>query len=435
MKGSLLKGDVKSASASPLRALSGIPKCGTSGATDISYKWNVQFDILADGGGALHGHVRLFLQNVNNNTAPDCKPLGKWIAIMTLNLNQPIPQTDENGKATNPQAIFSITEHPTSSDTFGAPQAMVKALGKSWTPIIVDTPQGNGNASDFVQVNTWPVIAEGPGKPTLELIGFGAQAQFAGPDLFPMFNVDFSATGKQFQTFNLPEQTAFCGVNFYPFIGVNGTNILGQSAFIWSCLASSVGVFLPMDIGALQYSKTAFPNGTILGTLVMTFIRGPVTPLFTFSIIPLRTINFTNTSLYGPDFAPTWDWDFGDGSPHSTAVSPSHTYATTGKYHVILTATDVTGAVHVFDQYVNIILIADFSFIVDFGLIIQDAQFTDKSVGAVSWDWDFGDGSPHYLQQHPPDHNYPRHSVFTVTLKVADALGNFATKSLPLTTN
>jgi gliding motility-associated-like protein len=39
----------------------------------------------------------------------------------------------------------------------------------------------------------------------------------------------------------------------------------------------------------------------------------------------------------------SWDYDFGDGSPHGTVKNPSHTYATPGKYKVVLIATNSAG--------------------------------------------------------------------------------------------
>jgi hypothetical protein len=47
-----------------------------------------------------------------------------------------------------------------------------------------------------------------------------------------------------------------------------------------------------------------------------------------------NVVSFTNASLR----AATYEWDFGDGSPLSNAVNPSHTYAAIGNYTVKLTA-------------------------------------------------------------------------------------------------
>lgn len=54
---------------------------------------------------------------------------------------------------------------------------------------------------------------------------------------------------------------------------------------------------------------------------------------------PGEEIAFEDESPY----AETWEWDFGDGSAHSTAQNPLHTYATAGTYSVSLTVTGYGG--------------------------------------------------------------------------------------------
>ncbi|MEZ4804689.1 MAG: PKD domain-containing protein [Bacteroidia bacterium] len=48
-------------------------------------------------------------------------------------------------------------------------------------------------------------------------------------------------------------------------------------------------------------------------------------------------VNFQNQTTIGNGVL-TYDWDFGDNSPHSTATNPSHLYAAPGGYKVTLTA-------------------------------------------------------------------------------------------------
>ena len=63
------------------------------------------------------------------------------------------------------------------------------------------------------------------------------------------------------------------------------------------------------------------------------------TPNPSFGSPPLN-VTFNNQSDAG-----TYVWDFGDGSPASTATAPSHIYADTGSYTVTLTTTSVHGCV------------------------------------------------------------------------------------------
>ena len=92
-----------------------------------------------------------------------------------------------------------------------------------------------------------------------------------------------------------------------------------------------------------------------------------VSPLALFTVSGIKgrnpyTVNFTNGS-YGTNL--TYDWDFGDGSDHSTEKDPSHIYTAAGKYYPSLTISNSIGevtyilplAIEVF----NYILLDDFT--------------------------------------------------------------------------
>ena len=59
-------------------------------------------------------------------------------------------------------------------------------------------------------------------------------------------------------------------------------------------------------------------------------------------IQPNTSVTFTDSTIFGAP-ATGWLWDFGDGSPTSTAQNPSHTYTTSGNYTVSLTVSDLDG--------------------------------------------------------------------------------------------
>lgn len=60
-------------------------------------------------------------------------------------------------------------------------------------------------------------------------------------------------------------------------------------------------------------------------------------PNFNVSISSGSVANFTNLSTITPCSSISYSWNFGDGSPLSTAMNPTHTYAATGIYNVCLT--------------------------------------------------------------------------------------------------
>jgi PKD repeat protein/glucose/arabinose dehydrogenase len=58
---------------------------------------------------------------------------------------------------------------------------------------------------------------------------------------------------------------------------------------------------------------------------------------------PLQ-VNFTGSGSFDPDDpALTYDWDFGDGTPHSSSANPTHTYTSDGDFTATLTVSDGHG--------------------------------------------------------------------------------------------
>jgi PKD repeat protein len=137
-----------------------------------------------------------------------------------------------------------------------------------------------------------------------------------------------------------------------------------------------------------------------------------------------------------------WLWDFGDGST-STNQNPTHTYNVPGTYIVSL-ATQSSGnscsqSVSPYATYIILGGIADFE-VTQTVCPPYTATFTDQSTNAVSWLWDFGDGTTS-TQQHPV-HVYSQPGNYNVTLTITTADGctytevhNYAVSFLPLVAN
>jgi PKD repeat protein len=143
-----------------------------------------------------------------------------------------------------------------------------------------------------------------------------------------------------------------------------------------------------------------------------------------------QPIQFTSQATGGSGTY-TYQWDLGDGST-STQQNPTKQYSAPGIYQVTVTVSDGqcsdshSGQVTVYPAP-----IASFTSLP--GICLgSDLKFTDTSTPGtaagitpapiVKWEWNFGDGSAHSLDQNPV-HRYQSAGTYQVTLKVTDSHG------------
>ena len=130
---------------------------------------------------------------------------------------------------------------------------------------------------------------------------------------------------------------------------------------------------------------------------------------------------FQNTSLGGTDFL----WNFGDGTT-STAVDPSHLYKGLGTYTVKLVAFDTSTCNKVDSTTFNITVIANptagFTASPNPGVKENTpTQFTNLSLGATRYIWNFGDGQT--STETNPIYQFESTGVFNVCLQAINAAG------------
>ena len=148
---------------------------------------------------------------------------------------------------------------------------------------------------------------------------------------------------------------------------------------------------------------------------------------------PVQFLDQTQTAALNP--VVQWAWDFGDGGT-DTVQDPLHTFAAAGAYTVSLIATTLhcsgSGTQNVL---VEAPPVAAFSPDVVLGCTPLDVNFTNTSTGAVSYSWDFGDGST--SSQTTPSHSFVNNgtadSTFTVTLVASTLFGCSDTTVMSIT--
>ena len=193
--------------------------------------------------------------------------------------------------------------------------------------------------------------------------------------------------------------------------------------------------------GATTTSITVAPLITTAYTITVTDVTNCiVTATITVTVTPGPHVQFTGDSLMGcnpwtahfidettsVDSIVSTEWSFGDGSQLSDSLNPYHTYYTAGTFTVTLTVTTVAGCtVSVVDSNMVTVYptpIAHFQIKPEMVSIINSqVQFNNNSIGATSFNWNFGDSTGSNLPD--PFHTYPDTGVYWVTLVVFNAYG------------
>ncbi|MDD3875212.1 MAG: PKD domain-containing protein [Bacteroidales bacterium] len=233
---------------------------------------------------------------------------------------------------------------------------------------------------------------------------------------------------------------ANAGQDFSLCLGDFGSlNASGGTQYQWSPTygLSDIGIAAP----------TVSPPMTTTYTVTVTDIDGcSATDDVTVSIFPAPNIAF-NADVYNgcsplsvnfndlstPQMQ-SWLWNFGDTNSSNNSSSlqnPLHTFQNPGAYSIALTVTTPDGCQKTL-QYNNIINVypnpvASFNASPDTGSIEQPTiSFTDESIGASTWLWNFGDpasGSNNYSNNQNPEHAFYNEGLYIVYLSVQSQFG------------
>lgn len=212
-----------------------------------------------------------------------------------------------------------------------------------------------------------------------------------------------------------------------PNIGANTLHTYPGPGAYWACITRY--------ISSLGNPGVAIPCTYCDSIIIPATNNCFVTANYT-NIVSGNTSLFTNTTSCAVCTSITYSWDFGDGSPLSPMLSPTHVYASPGVYVVCLIATGVNpNLVTCSDTFCTSVTIPPTT-----SSCVANAAFTFSSVGLTtnftntstitngtisSYSWNFGDGSP-LSNAVSPSHTYANAGVYTVCLTVngLDSLQN-----------
>ena len=134
-------------------------------------------------------------------------------------------------------------------------------------------------------------------------------------------------------------------------------------------------------------------------------------------------IKFIDLSLVENGYITDWNWDFGDGVSASKQ-EVIHIYQQTGTFSVSLEVISNVGCIQnkIYLQKVFNNPIANFSADTDFPSIFNpEVSFSDKSVDASTWLWDFGTGE--MSAEKNPSITFSDTGVYMVSLMVTNTYG------------
>jgi len=124
---------------------------------------------------------------------------------------------------------------------------------------------------------------------------------------------------------------------------------------------------------------------------------------------------FNDTSFVTGGTIVDWGWNFGNG--HSdTIAAPCTSYADTGKYIVQLKVTSDFGCSSTVADMLEVHPVpqSDFSLSPEYGIPPLEVQFYNYTIGAIGYQWSFGDGA--YSSATNPQHTYNSENVYNIIL-------------------
>lgn len=187
---------------------------------------------------------------------------------------------------------------------------------------------------------------------------------------------------------------------------------------------------------------TVFKNGAQIGTVTKTnYVVVHANPIANFSFnkssgcSPLE-VQFSDLSTSESGVITEWLWAFGDGAQSNIPNPPPHKYTTSGNKAVTLRVKSQYGCENVMVKASAINVQGPVALFTASNVKVCQVpatiNFTNRSTGAVSYTWDFGNGETSTDETSHVTYDQP--GSYTVVLKARDAQGCESSESVTVLT-
>ena len=178
--------------------------------------------------------------------------------------------------------------------------------------------------------------------------------------------------------------------------------------------------------GSYNTTLIAIANNGCSDTITYPVTVNPV-PIADFSPVTAcenTPVQFNDLSFISSGSIDQWNYDFGNGNIESVQ-NPTFVFSSSGGFPVTLTVASDLGCVDdtTINLFVNAAPVANFTFVPNPALVLENVYFSDQSFGnnVNDWLWDYGDGEGDNLQN--PIHSYAEGGDFEIFLIVTDENG------------
>jgi PKD repeat protein len=129
------------------------------------------------------------------------------------------------------------------------------------------------------------------------------------------------------------------------------------------------------------------------------------------------SVEFSGKNVVG---VTSWSWSFPGGNPATSTLSnPRVVYEQPGDYDVVLSVTNSAGTSSIKqDSLIRVVASPKAAF--DFKVTQNVAEFTNRSINADKFLWNFDDGTSSN-ERNPPPHTYNRNKNYSVSLLVQNS--------------